>query len=63
MTRIKRLAEQKNVTEFDLIAAAIEQTGSIQAAAASLGVPYASLHYWILRNGYKVEKRALLIRE
>lgn len=41
---------------------AIEAGGSIRAAAKLLGKSYQSLQWWLARNGYRIEKRAVLVK-
>lgn len=41
---------------------AIEKGGSIRAAAKLLGKSYQSLQWWLARNGYRIEKRAVLVK-
>jgi molybdenum-dependent DNA-binding transcriptional regulator ModE len=41
---------------------AIEQGGSIRAASKLLGKSYTSIQWWLARNGYEVQRRAVLVR-
>jgi molybdenum-dependent DNA-binding transcriptional regulator ModE len=40
---------------------AIEQGGSIRAAAKLLGKSYNTLQWWLARHGYEVQHKAVLV--
>lgn len=48
-----------NMTEAEVIKA-IEQGGSIRAAAKLLGKSYTAVQWWLARNGYQVVHKATL---
>jgi molybdenum-dependent DNA-binding transcriptional regulator ModE len=41
---------------------AIKRGGSIRGAAGLLGMSYTAIQWWLATNGYKVEKRAVLVK-
>jgi len=41
---------------------AIKRGGSIRGAADLLGMSYTAIQWWLATNGYKVEKRAVLVK-
>ncbi len=47
--------------EYPEVLKAIEQGGSIRAAAKLLGKSYTSIQWWLARNGYEVSTKATLI--
>lgn len=48
--------------KFNEVKTAIEQGGSIRAAARILGKSYTSVQWWLARNGYRVQQRAVLVK-
>lgn len=48
--------------EADQVRSAIEQGGSIRAAAKLLGKSYNTVQWWLARNGYQIEKRAVMVK-
>jgi molybdenum-dependent DNA-binding transcriptional regulator ModE len=48
--------------DYQAISKALHQGGSIRAAAKLLGKSYTAVQWWIARNGYAVERRAVLVR-
>lgn len=50
----------KVLTERE-VGTALAKGGSIRAAAALLGKSYNSVQWWLARNGYRVERRAVLV--
>ena len=47
---------------YEKVRAAVEVSGSIRKAAKQLGTSYNVVQYWLVQNGYAVEKRAVLIK-
>lgn len=45
-----------------MVRQAIEQGGSIRRAAKLLGKSYTSVQWWLARNGYRVQRRAVLVK-
>jgi len=48
--------------DVDKVKEAIEKGGSIRAASKLLGKSYTTVQWWLARNGYRVEHKAVLIK-
>lgn len=47
---------------LDNVSDAVRKGGSIRAASKLLGKSYTSIQWWLARNGYRVERRAFLVK-
>lgn len=47
---------------YQKVSKAIAKGGSVRAAARILGKSYTAVQWWIARNGYRIKKRAELVR-
>lgn len=48
--------------DHERVSKAIEQGGSIRAAAKLLGKSYTSVQWWMARNGYRIQRRSVLVK-
>lgn len=55
--KLKKLADERGVDVKALVIAAIEQHGSILAAATALGVTPNTIQYHKKRNGLKTDRK------
>lgn len=46
----------------ETVSKAIEQGGSIRAAAKLLGKSYTSVQWWMARNGYRIQRKSVLVK-
>lgn len=46
---------------YQQVRTAIERGGSIRGAAKLLGKSYTAIQWWLARNGYEVQRRAVLV--
>lgn len=44
------------------VSKAVQKGGSIRRAAKLLGKSYTAVQWWMARNGYRIEKRATLVK-
>lgn len=47
---------------YQQVKAAIEEGGSIRAAAKRLGKSYTAVQWWLAKHGYEVEHKAVLVQ-
>lgn len=53
--KLKRMAEERGVTEIELITKAIEEAGSVQGASRILPISPGTFHYHLAKHGKRVE--------
>lgn len=61
--KLRKLAEEKDVSVFRLVDQAVQQHGTLRAAAEALGVRPMTIYQWAHRNGYAVETSSRLVKK
>lgn len=56
------MKQSDKLITLEEVTTAIEQGGSIRAAAKILGKSYTALQWWLARNGYEIRYKAEVVR-
>lgn len=54
---LRRLADERDMSVAALLDVSVREHGTVEKAAAALGVSKQSIYGWLQRNHYRVERR------